>query len=234
MTPVARPHTVPTGRGARGPLGEFKPWRFATLCSLPKPWTAIFRGFARGLAFLCGFFGSLAAFTGPAAAQGILLLRDTETERALRSYEDPLLRAGGLDPAGVKIYLVNDPTVNAFVAEGQNMFILTGMIMFAHNASELKGVMAHETGHMVAGHLTRSTAAIQKAMIPMLLSMVVGIAAIAAGAGQAGMLILMGGQGIGAGAVQRVQPRAGSDRRPDRDQAARQDASVLARSARDV
>jgi predicted Zn-dependent protease len=150
----------------------------------------------RGLAFLFGFVGSLVLFTGPAAAQGILLLRDTETERALRSYEDPLLKAGGLDPAGVKIYIVNDPSVNSFVAEGQNMFIQTGMIMFARNAGELKGVMAHETGHIVAGHLSRDTAAIQKATIPMLLSLVIGIAAIAAGAGEAGMLILMGGQGV--------------------------------------
>jgi len=151
---------------------------------------------AKALAFLTGFLGSLALLSGPAAAQGLLLLRDTETERALRSYEDPLLKAGGLDPAGVKIYLVNDPTVNSFVAEGQNMFIQSGMIMFARNSLELKGVMAHETGHIVAGHLSRDTAAIQKATIPMLLSMVVGIAAIAAGAGQAGMLILMGGQGL--------------------------------------
>ena len=151
---------------------------------------------ARAIAFLSGFVGTLALLTGPAAAQGILLLRDTETERALRSYEDPLLKAGGLDPAAVKIYLVNDPEVNSFVAEGQNMFIQTGMIMFARNSLELKGVMAHETGHIVAGHLSRDTAAVQKAMIPMLLSMVIGIAAIAAGAGQAGMLIMMGGQGI--------------------------------------
>ncbi|MBS0471499.1 MAG: M48 family metalloprotease [Proteobacteria bacterium] len=148
------------------------------------------------MAFFIGVLAGLTAISGPAMAQGLVLLRDTETERALRSYEDPLLKAGGLDPAAVKIYLVNDPSVNAFVAEGQNMFILTGMIMFAENPGELKGVMAHETGHMVAGHLSRDTAAIQKATIPMLLSMVVGIAAIAAGAGQAGMLILMSGQSI--------------------------------------
>ncbi|MEI9885228.1 MAG: M48 family metalloprotease [Rhizomicrobium sp.] len=151
---------------------------------------------SRVIAFACGFFASLFAFTAPVAAQGVILLRDTETERALRSYEDPLLIAGGLQPSAVKLYLVNDNSVNAFVAEGQNMFIFTGIIMFAKNAGELKGVMAHETGHMVAGHLSRSAQAIQKATIPMLLSMIVGIAAIAAGAGQAGMLILMSGQGI--------------------------------------
>ncbi len=159
----------------------------------------------RAAAFLCGFFGSFAMLTGPAAAQGILLLRDTETERALLSYERPFLQAGGLEESAFHLYLVNDPTVNSFVAEGQNMFIQTGMILFAHNANELKGVMAHETvkgvmahetGHIIAGHLSRDTEAIQKAMIPMLLSMIIGIAAIAAGAGEAGMLILMGGQGV--------------------------------------
>ena len=165
------------------------------LLRFPRAAAALSRH-GRTALFLLSFFGSLAAFTAPAAAQGLILLRDTETERALHSYEDPLLIAGGLQPQAVKIYLVNDGSVNAFVAEGQNMFILTGMIMFAKNAGELKGVMAHETGHMVAGHLSRSSDAIQKATIPMLLSMIVGIAAIAAGAGQAGMLILMGGQGI--------------------------------------
>ncbi len=94
--------------------------------------------------FLCGFFGSFAMLTGPAAAQGILLLRDTETERALLSYERPFLKAGGLEESAFHLYLVNDPSVNSFVAEGQNMFIQSGMILFAHNANELKGVMAHE------------------------------------------------------------------------------------------
>ena len=134
----------------------------------------------------------------------------------------------------MKIYLVNDPSVNSFVAEGQNMFIQTGMIMFAQNSLELKGVMAHETGHIVAGHLSRDSAAIEKATIPMLLSMVIGIAAIAAGAGEAGMLILMGGQGMAQAqfnAFSRVQE---VNRRPDRDQAARQDAPILAWAACDV
>ena len=154
------------------------------------------RRYAPPIAFFVGFLGGLAAFAGPAAAQGIMLLRDTETERALKSYEDPLLKAGGLEPAAVKLYLVNDSSVNSFVAEGQIMFIQTGMIMFAKNSLELKGVMAHETGHIVAGHLTRDTAAVQKATIPMLLSMLAGVAAIAIGQGQLGMGLILGGQSI--------------------------------------
>jgi predicted Zn-dependent protease len=129
-------------------------------------------------------------------AQEIRLLRDTETERLLKSYEDPLAKADGLDPAAIKVYLVDDPTINSFVAEGQNVFIQTGMILYARTPNELIGVLAHETGHIKGGHLSRDSSAIAKASIPMLLGMIAGIAAIAAGAGEAGMAILMAGQQI--------------------------------------
>jgi predicted Zn-dependent protease len=151
---------------------------------------------ARTIAFFLGFFGSLGLIATPATAQGIRLLRDTETERLLKSYEDPLAKADGLDPAAVKVYLVDDPTVNSFVAEGQNIFIQTGMIMYAKTPNELIGVMAHESGHIKGGHLSRDASAISKASIPMILSMIAGIAAMAAGAGQAGMAVLMAGQQV--------------------------------------
>ncbi len=151
----------------------------------------------RRLFFAAGFLApALLAFgVAPAMAQGISILRDTETEEMLRSYETPLARAAGLDPGAVNLYLVGDNSVNAFVAEGQNLFMMTGMIMFAKNANELIGVMAHETGHIKAGHIIRGGDAASKAMIPMLLSMIVGLAAMAAGAGEGGTAI------IGAGAA---------------------------------
>ena len=112
---------------------------------------------ARRLAFAAGFALSAAlVFTGlgtaPAYAQGISLLRDTETEDMLKSYEAPLSRAAGLDPQAVHMYLVGDPEVNAFAAEGQNIFIMSGIILYCKNPNELIGVMAHETGHIKAGH----------------------------------------------------------------------------------
>lgn len=140
--------------------------------------------------------GTLAFQVQQAAAQEIRLLRDTETERLLKSYEDPLAKADGLDPAAVRIYLVDDPTVNSFVAEGQNVFIQTGMIMYAKTPNELIGVLAHESGHIKGGHLSRDSSAISKASVPMILSMIAGIAAMAVGAGQAGMAILMAGQQV--------------------------------------
>ena len=151
---------------------------------------------ARIAAFLFGFFGTFALYAVPASAQAISLLSDTETERLLRSYEEPILHVAGIDPAAVKMYIVNDTSLNAFVAEGQNIFVNAGLFIHLKNPNEMIGVLAHETGHMAGGHLIRGSGAMAKAQIPMLLSMVAGIAAVIAGAGQAGMVLMGLGQNV--------------------------------------
>ncbi len=155
-------------------------------------------GRARALAFAFGFLGSFWLQIGPAAAQGISLLQDTETERLLRSYEEPILKVAGIDPAAVKMYIVNDTQLNAFVAEGQNIFSNAGLFIQLKTPNELIGVLAHETGHMAGGHLTRGSEAIAKAEIPMLLSMALGIGAAIAGAGEAAMVLMGVGQSAAA------------------------------------
>jgi len=137
---------------------------------------------------------SLCLTVEPAAAQGIDLIRDTEIERTLKSYEDPIATAAGLDPAAIKIYIVNDSSINAFVAEGQNIFINTGLFLQLKTPNQIIGVMAHETGHIAGGHLLRDTSAMSKASVPMLIGMAVGVAAMIAGAGQAGMGAIALGQ----------------------------------------
>jgi predicted Zn-dependent protease len=134
----------------------------------------------------------------PARAQpgAISLIRDTEVERVLRGYLDPLLLAANLNPSAVHLYIVNDPTINAFVAEGQNMFINTGLLMQLDSPNQIVGVMAHETGHIEHGDLVRASQGMRAAMVPMLLSMAIGVAVMALGAGDAGSAILMGGQQI--------------------------------------
>ena len=154
---------------------------------------------ARPLAFALGFAAALIALPLPALAQGISMLRDTETEEMLKSYEQPLARAAGLNPDAVRVWLVGSPEINAFVAEGQNMFILSGIILSSKTPNELIGVMAHETGHIKAGHLIRGSYGAQKAAIPMLLSMVVGVAAMMAGAGEAGLAMMGLGQSMAMG-----------------------------------
>ena len=157
---------------------------------------AVRPGIGRALAFVVGFSCALFALAPPAFAQPIALLQDTETERLLRTYEDPILRVAGIDPGAVKMYIVNDTSLNAFVAEGQNIFVNAGLFIQLQNPNELTGVLAHETGHMAGGHLSRGTEAMSKATIPMILSMIVGVGAMMAGAGEAGMVLMGLGQGV--------------------------------------
>ncbi|MEJ2457253.1 MAG: TRAP transporter large permease subunit, partial [Novosphingobium sp.] len=100
-------------------------------------------------AFILMFLALLAWSAAPAAAQSIL--RDAETEALLHDMATPLIKATGLDPANVDIVLVNDPSVNAFVAGGQAVYINSGLINEADTASEVQGVIAHELGHVTGG-----------------------------------------------------------------------------------
>jgi len=163
---------------------------------------------SRAFGLAAGCVAMLTIQTEQAVAQEIQLLRDTETERLLKSYEDPLARADGLDPAAVRVYLIQDPSVNAFVAEGQNIFIQTGMIAYAKTPNELIGVLAHESGHIKAGHLSRTSTGIEHASIPLIVSLIAGLAAMVAGAGAAGSAIMSAGMQVAEGemnAFTRVQ-----------------------------
>lgn len=135
-------------------------------------------------------------FAVPSAQAQISLIRDAEAEAYIRSNARPIFAAAGLNPNAVNIHLVNSGAVNAFVAGGQRLFVHTGMITAAPSPSALLGVIAHETGHIAGGHLSRTQEALSGATIPLILSTVLGIAAIAAGEPDAGMAVIAGGQHI--------------------------------------
>ncbi len=128
----------------------------------------------------------------PAMAQSIL--RDAETEALFRDMSAPLVKAAGLNPNAVDFILIGDPSINAFVAGGQVVYIHSGLIASADNANEVQGVIAHELGHVAAGDVLRSSAGASEATGITLLSLLLGAAAIAAGGGEAGAGILMAGQ----------------------------------------
>jgi predicted Zn-dependent protease len=133
----------------------------------------------------------------PAFAQddsGPSILRDTEAELMFKQMSQPLIEAAGLDPRSVKVVLVNDPEINAFVSQGQTVYVQSGLLEAADNVDQLQGVVAHELGHVVAGDAIRSGQGQKQATGITILSLVLGAAAMAAGAGDAGMGILMAGQ----------------------------------------
>lgn len=139
--------------------------------------------------------GCLAAWVtaGPALARQVSLIRDAEIEHIIRTYSAPLFEAAGLDPRAVSVHLVNDPQLNAFVAGGQRIFIHTGLLTAADTPNQVIGVLAHETGHIMGGHLARTQEALRHASAASIVAMLLGTAAIVAGAGEAAGGILAGG-----------------------------------------
>ncbi|MBV1918953.1 MAG: M48 family metalloprotease [Sphingomonadaceae bacterium] len=142
----------------------------------------------RAIAALCA---ALIMAIQPATAQSIL--RDAETEALLSDMAAPLVKAAGLKPGNVDIILINDPSVNAFVAGGQAVYLNSGLINAADSASEVQGVIAHELGHVTGGHAVLNLGAKSATSIS-LLSLLLGAAAAAAGGGEAAMGVLLAGQ----------------------------------------
>ncbi len=128
----------------------------------------------------------------PALAQSVL--RDAETEKLLDDMAAPIVKAAGLEPGNVDIILINDPTVNAFVAGGQAIYIHSGLIGEADSALQVQGVIAHELGHITGGHIIGFSDGAKAASNISILSLLLGAAAAAAGGGEAAIGVLAAGQ----------------------------------------
>ncbi|HTU12380.1 MAG TPA: M48 family metalloprotease [Allosphingosinicella sp.] len=137
---------------------------------------------------------ALAIFTGAQPARAQSILRDAETEAFMRDISQPLIVAAGLQPENVRVVLIGNPEINAFVAGGQIVYIHSGLFTRAENVNELQGVIAHELGHITGGHILRIQEGASQATGIMILSMLLGVAAMAAGAGEAGMGVIAAGQ----------------------------------------
>ena len=127
------------------------------------------------------------------------IIRDAEIEKFLTDMANPIFEAANLNLNAVDIYIFKDDAVNAFVACGQKVFINTGLIQSFENPSMLRGVLAHETGHIAGGHLARSDKALEKTQAPMLIGLLLGVGAAIAGEGDAAQALLLGSQQIAKG-----------------------------------
>jgi predicted Zn-dependent protease len=104
------------------------------------------------------------------------LIRDQEIEDTIRAYMTPIWKAAGLDADFVQVYLVNDGQINAFVSDGQRIFVYTGLLMRADRPNEVIGVLAHETGHIAGGHILRFEDALESATAQSIIGFLLGTA----------------------------------------------------------
>jgi predicted Zn-dependent protease len=149
-----------------------------------------------------------AAGIGTAQAQdrrsaGPPIIRDAEIEQLLREYTQPILKAAGLARQNIQIVIINSRSFNAFVADGRRIFINAGALMEADTPNQVIGVLAHESGHIAGGHLSRMREQLRAATTQSIIAMILGAGAMVAasrsndpGAGHAGIAALTAPQAI--------------------------------------
>ena len=134
------------------------------------------------------------------------LIRDSEAENLIRDYSRPIFQAAGLTAQNIQIHLLNSRSFNAFVVDGQNMFIHVGAIMNAKTPNQIIGVIAHETGHIAGGHLARLRAHASKAQTLDLMLKILGLGlAVVGGASGGGGNVGKVGQAIAGGSSYATQ-----------------------------
>jgi predicted Zn-dependent protease len=129
---------------------------------------------------------ALLAASAPAPAQdipkGVPLIRDSEIEQLLREYTQPILRAAGLGQQNIHVVIINDRSFNAFVVDAKRIFVNAGALMQSQTPNQIIGVLAHETGHIAGGHLSKLRAELANAQTAMILGLLLGVGAMVAGA----------------------------------------------------
>lgn len=156
------------------------------------------RALARRAA-VAGLSGALLASSVPPAAfaaapaSKLVPVRDAEIEQLIRDYATPIFRAAGLDPKRIQIVLIRDLSFNAFVANGQKMFVNLGALIDSKTPNQLIGVIAHETGHIADGHLASLHEKLETAQTRAVIGMLLGVAVAAAGAATGSNAAAQGG-----------------------------------------
>src|SRR4051794_22240431 len=120
----------------------------------------------------------------PAGAEqerGLRVIRDTESEQLLREYTRPILRAAGLEKQNIQMVILNEGAFNAFVADGRRIFVNHGAMMQSETPNQIIGVLAHETGHLAGGHLSKMREQMARAQTQMIIAMLLGAGAMVAG-----------------------------------------------------
>jgi predicted Zn-dependent protease len=88
--------------------------------------------------------------------QELRFVRDEVVVGYVADLGSSLLRAMGPQPFEYDFYVVEDEELNAFATPGGSIYVHTGLILKARNASELVGVMGHEIGHVAKRHIAEN------------------------------------------------------------------------------
>lgn len=88
------------------------------------------------------------------------IIRDSEIEKVIKDIVAPIKKTSGL--TDLKIYIINNPTPNAFTIGGNKIFIHSGLIIDFSDPDVLRGIIAHEIGHITGHHIIRQQEVVNK------------------------------------------------------------------------
>src|ERR1700746_3658874 len=131
---------------------------------------------------LCHTLASMPVRAQTGSSAGIPMIRDAEIEQLLRDYTTPILRVAGLSQQNIQVVIINEKSFNAFVMDAHRIFVNSGAITQATVPNQLIGVLAHETGHIVGGHLSKMRQEMAKAQTAAIVAMLLGAGGVVSGA----------------------------------------------------
>ncbi len=166
--------------------------------------------FKSGLALaLVGILTTQSAFAArdqsEKRARGPSVIRDAEIEGLLRIYSAPIFRAANINIKSATVVVIGEPTINAFVADGQRIFVNSGLITRSPDPNTVIGVLAHESGHIAGGHLAKMNSALKEASTQAIVGTLFGIAAVVGGAAAGSSEVARAGTGVVLGSQSTAQ-----------------------------
>jgi predicted Zn-dependent protease len=129
-------------------------------------------------------------------------LSDPQLKDFVESSVYRLAESSQVQDRRLEFVLLNSPQINAFAAPGGIVGVNGGLFLYAQSEAEYAAVLAHELAHLSQRHFARGLEAQQRMQIPVMVALLGGIIAAAAGAGDAGMAAIMSTQ---AAAIQEQQ-----------------------------
>ncbi|NUY39579.1 M48 family metalloprotease [Wolbachia endosymbiont of Litomosoides brasiliensis] len=87
-------------------------------------------------------------------------VRDSEVEAVVKELAHPLFSAADIDDGRIKIFVIYDDSINAFVVSNNSIFIHLGLLQYSTEPYVLLGILAHEIAHISSGHILQMSDAV--------------------------------------------------------------------------
>ncbi|WP_353278290.1 M48 family metalloprotease [Wolbachia endosymbiont (group B) of Longitarsus flavicornis] len=109
------------------------------------------------------------------SAYSVSIIRDSEVEAVVKDLAQPLFSAAGIDNDKIKVFIVDDRSINAFVINNNSIFIHLGLLQYSTEPYVLLDILAHEIAHISAGHVLQMSSAVGYFQSIAMISYMVGL-----------------------------------------------------------